>query len=198
MRFFDLLPAVLALSVGGSGRVRRQLRAIAEGDSVGLHAAGACHGDRLPDGARGDAARRPARSSLVALWMCEVRDGCITEVVGYCNGGWDDELRARHAAEAPMLRPYGEAAMSTVDGCRDDCHRRLAAVEPLAPTIAGRASRDRGGRRLPADLLDELKAAGVPSGVLAPPSHGGLGADLPAALRLFEALAAPTLRWPGP
>ena len=23
----------------------------------------------------------------------------------YCNGGWDDELRARHAAEAPMLRP---------------------------------------------------------------------------------------------
>jgi hypothetical protein len=26
-------------------------------------------------------------------------------VVGYCNGGWDDELRARHAAEAPMVRP---------------------------------------------------------------------------------------------
>ena len=39
------------------------------------------------------------------LWLCEVRDGVITEVVGYCNGGWDDELRARHAAEAPMLRP---------------------------------------------------------------------------------------------
>ena len=39
------------------------------------------------------------------LWLCEVRDGRITEVVGYCNGGWDDELRARHAAEAPMLRP---------------------------------------------------------------------------------------------
>jgi ketosteroid isomerase-like protein len=39
------------------------------------------------------------------LWLCEVRDGRITEAVGYCNGGWDDELRARHAAEAPMLRP---------------------------------------------------------------------------------------------
>lgn len=39
------------------------------------------------------------------LWLCEVRDGLITEAVGYCNGGWDDELRARHAAEAPMLRP---------------------------------------------------------------------------------------------
>lgn len=39
------------------------------------------------------------------LWLCEVRDGRITEVVGYCNGGWGDELRARHAAEAPMIRP---------------------------------------------------------------------------------------------
>jgi hypothetical protein len=39
------------------------------------------------------------------LWLCDVVDGRITEVVGYCNGGWDDELRARHAAEAPMLRP---------------------------------------------------------------------------------------------
>jgi ketosteroid isomerase-like protein len=39
------------------------------------------------------------------LWLCEVRDGRITEVVGYCSGEWDDELRARHAAEAPMIRP---------------------------------------------------------------------------------------------
>ena len=38
------------------------------------------------------------------LALCEVRDGLITEVLSYCNGGWDDELRARHAAEAPMLR----------------------------------------------------------------------------------------------
>lgn len=39
------------------------------------------------------------------LWLCEVRDGRITEVVGYCSGEWDEELRARHAAEAPMIRP---------------------------------------------------------------------------------------------
>ena len=39
------------------------------------------------------------------LILCEVRDGRITDVTVYCNGGWDDELRARHAAEAPMLRP---------------------------------------------------------------------------------------------
>jgi ketosteroid isomerase-like protein len=39
------------------------------------------------------------------LWLCEVRGGRIVEVVGYCSGEWDDELRARHAVEAPMLRP---------------------------------------------------------------------------------------------
>ena len=38
------------------------------------------------------------------LWLCEVRDGRITEVLGYCNGGWDAALRARHAVEAPMVR----------------------------------------------------------------------------------------------
>lgn len=38
------------------------------------------------------------------LWLCEVEDGRITEVVGYCSGEWDDELATRHAAEAPMIR----------------------------------------------------------------------------------------------
>ena len=39
------------------------------------------------------------------VFLCEVEDGRIVDVVVYCNGGWDDELRARHAAEAPMVRP---------------------------------------------------------------------------------------------
>ncbi len=39
------------------------------------------------------------------IWLCEVRDGRITEVVGYCSGEWNEELRARHAVEAPMIRP---------------------------------------------------------------------------------------------
>ncbi len=39
------------------------------------------------------------------LHLCEVRDGKVAEVVTYCNGGWDDDRRARHAAEAPMVRP---------------------------------------------------------------------------------------------
>lgn len=38
------------------------------------------------------------------LHVCEVRSGQICAVTTYCNGGWDDELRARHATEAPMIR----------------------------------------------------------------------------------------------
>jgi hypothetical protein len=38
------------------------------------------------------------------LHLCEVRGGRICAVTTYCNGGWDQELRARHAAEAPMIR----------------------------------------------------------------------------------------------
>lgn len=39
------------------------------------------------------------------LWLCQVRDGAIVDAVGYCSGEWDEELRARHAVEAPMIRP---------------------------------------------------------------------------------------------
>jgi hypothetical protein len=37
--------------------------------------------------------------------LCAVRDGQIAEMTVYCSGDWDPELRARHAAEAPILRP---------------------------------------------------------------------------------------------
>jgi len=38
------------------------------------------------------------------MFLCEVREGRIAEVVAYCSGEWDDALRARHAIEAPMIR----------------------------------------------------------------------------------------------
>jgi len=38
------------------------------------------------------------------LIVCEVVRGRIAEVTVYCTGEWNDELRARHAAEAPMIR----------------------------------------------------------------------------------------------
>jgi ketosteroid isomerase-like protein len=43
------------------------------------------------------------------LWLCETRDGLIVEAVGFCTGEWDATLRARHAVEAPMLRPWNWA-----------------------------------------------------------------------------------------
>jgi hypothetical protein len=39
------------------------------------------------------------------IWYCEVQQGRISFAVCYCSGEWDDALRARHAVEAPMLRP---------------------------------------------------------------------------------------------
>ena len=39
------------------------------------------------------------------ILLCAVRDGQITEMTVYCSGDWDSGLRARHAAEAPIIRP---------------------------------------------------------------------------------------------
>lgn len=39
------------------------------------------------------------------ILLCTVRDGQIAEMTVYCSGDWDSELRARHAAEAPIIRP---------------------------------------------------------------------------------------------
>jgi hypothetical protein len=37
--------------------------------------------------------------------LCALRGNQIAEMTIYCSGDWDAELRARHAAEAPILRP---------------------------------------------------------------------------------------------
>ena len=39
------------------------------------------------------------------ILLCEVRGGRVAELTVYCSGDWDAELRARHAAEAPIIRP---------------------------------------------------------------------------------------------
>jgi indole-3-acetate monooxygenase len=64
----------------------------------------------------------------------------------------------------------------------------LEAARSLAPSIGKRAAEVERARRVPPDLLDELRAAGC-FRVLLPVSHGGLGADLPSAMRVFETLA---------
>jgi hypothetical protein len=49
----------------------------------------------------------PDRGELISrkLLVCAVRDGRIAGLTVYCSGDWDSTLRARHAAEAPILRP---------------------------------------------------------------------------------------------
>jgi hypothetical protein len=37
--------------------------------------------------------------------LCQVRGAQISALTIYCSGDWDAELRARHAAEATLLRP---------------------------------------------------------------------------------------------
>src|SRR5262245_17408401 len=64
----------------------------------------------------------------------------------------------------------------------------LAAVQELGPTISARAAEIETGRRIPSDLLDQLIHAGC-FRLLRPNSHGGLGAELPAAMRVLETLA---------
>ena len=39
------------------------------------------------------------------ILLCEVRGRRIAELTIYCSGDWNAELRARHATEAPILRP---------------------------------------------------------------------------------------------
>lgn len=64
----------------------------------------------------------------------------------------------------------------------------LERVTELAPAIAGRAAEIEAARRLPGDLLDELTVAGC-FRLLRPTASGGMGADLPGAMRVFETLA---------
>lgn len=102
--FFDLYPPFWRFQLQGPAAFSAQLRSIADGPTTSriLRVVPTATGfvlehEETSGGPKAEVARR--------LWLCEVRDGRIAEAVGYCNGGWDEELRARHAAEAPMLRP---------------------------------------------------------------------------------------------
>jgi len=67
-------------------------------------------------------------------------------------------------------------------------HSILGAVDDLAPVIAARADEIEVARRVPADLVAELTAAGC-FGMLRPPSHGGSGVELATSMRVYEELS---------
>jgi indole-3-acetate monooxygenase len=64
----------------------------------------------------------------------------------------------------------------------------LADIESLAPEIVARAAEFENARRIPFDVIDELKSIGV-FRMLVPRSHGGLEFDLPTAMDIVRALA---------
>jgi hypothetical protein len=103
--FFDLYPPFWRLQLQGSGAFGGQLRAIASGPQTAqlLRVVPTASGFVME---HEESRRGPDPEVARRLWLCTVRDGLIVEAVGYCNGGWDDALRARHAVEAPMLRPW--------------------------------------------------------------------------------------------
>ena len=78
--------------------------------------------------------------------------------------------------------------MTKVDTTTPTADDVLDAVHELAPEIAARAPEIEAARRVPADLLGQLIDAGCFQ-LLRPRSLGGIGADVPAALEVFEALA---------
>ncbi len=103
--FFDLYPPFWRFQLQGRDAIQAQLRTISHGCTVTsriLRVVPTADGflmehEETQHGEQTEVARK--------LWVCVVHDGQIVEATCYCNGGWDDELRARHAAEAPMLRP---------------------------------------------------------------------------------------------
>lgn len=64
----------------------------------------------------------------------------------------------------------------------------LDAAEHLGPMLSEHAVEIEAARRLPPDVLEAVREAGC-FRVLRPVGHGGLGADLPTALALYETLA---------
>jgi indole-3-acetate monooxygenase len=65
--------------------------------------------------------------------------------------------------------------------------RMLADIRKLAPRITSRAAEIEAGRRIPLDLLEELKSIGI-FRMFVPESHGGLELDLPTALEIVRTL----------
>lgn len=94
----------------------------------------------------------------------------------------------RRSVTLSETRELEDATMTTMDCTTASPQGILDAVRELAPAIAPRAAEIEAGRRIPRDLLDELIGTRV-FGLLRPVTHGGVGADLPDALPVFETLA---------
>lgn len=104
--FFDLLPPMWRFQFVGPGDAfTEQLRRIAAGPvDVEIVRTIATNTGFITEHVE---TQHTPTGDVVArrMHLCEVSDGRICAVTSYCNGGWDSDLRSRHSAEAPMIRP---------------------------------------------------------------------------------------------
>jgi|BarGraIncu00222A_1022003.scaffolds.fasta_scaffold00462_14 alkylation response protein AidB-like acyl-CoA dehydrogenase len=83
------------------------------------------------------------------------------------------------------LQNQAEASTSS---SRAATERLLADIRGLAPAIIAHVAEMESERRIPLDLVEQLKAIGALR-IFVPRSHGGLGLDLPSALEVIGALS---------
>lgn len=106
--FFDLNMPVWRFQLEGRNAFSAQLKNLADGAHAAVHVdvlrTVATESGFVTEHVERQQVEGEERSAR-RVWLCEVRDGRITNVVGYCSGEWDEALRARHAREAPMVRP---------------------------------------------------------------------------------------------
>lgn len=91
--------------------------------------------------------------------------------------------------DAPWLGPETAQGSRECHVCRTSVEKRLLLeIADMAPAISRRAGEMEAERRIPRDLVDTLQSVGA-FRLFIPRSHGGLELDLPAGLRIIEALA---------
>ncbi len=104
--FFDLLPPMWRFQLHGPGKAfASQLESIAAGPvEIAVVRTVPTASGFVTEHVETQHTRGGVMTAR-RIHLCDVTDGRITSVTTYCNGSWDDDLRARHAAEAPMVRP---------------------------------------------------------------------------------------------
>jgi hypothetical protein len=87
-----------------------------------------------------------------------------------------------------FLSPKTEQASSGISPSSLAAQSLLRTIQELRPTITARASEIEMSRRIPSDIVEALKRAGI-FRMFVPRSYGGLELDLPAGLEILVELA---------
>jgi alkylation response protein AidB-like acyl-CoA dehydrogenase len=100
-----------------------------------------------------------------------------------------DCLKTPTSTTHTLRQPDTERKFSTMQNPPNEmADRILSEIEALASTIGARAGEAEAARRIPADILQMLKSAGI-FRMTAPQVHGGLELDFPTVARVLQAVA---------